>query len=162
EARGDWAGLADVLSRQLRMSPDADTRVSLNMRLGELYEHKLSRPADALEHYKRAFEEGASRKVYEALERFLGETHPPERRVEVPALFLRKYEDADAAANVAGALKFLRVAAAAAERADYDRRLLRLYSRRLGRPGDAFAAGLAVFEHDPFDEANRIELHRLA
>ena len=70
-----WQPLAELLARQAEAEPDADRRVQLHAELGELYETRLERPADALAHYERALaDEPESTQFLIALHRLQLET----------------------------------------------------------------------------------------
>ncbi len=72
EARGDWAGLVDVLGRELAHTHDLDTKLGLLMRIGGLYERNLDRPSAALGAYCEALALAPVRgQIHTALERFL-------------------------------------------------------------------------------------------
>jgi tetratricopeptide (TPR) repeat protein len=72
EARGDWAGLVDVLGRELAHTQDLDTKIALLMRIGGLYERNLDQPSAALNAYCEALALAPVRgQIHVALERFL-------------------------------------------------------------------------------------------
>ncbi|HET6613456.1 MAG TPA: tetratricopeptide repeat protein [Kofleriaceae bacterium] len=167
ESRGDSAGLAEVLERELTLAPDAGARVPLLLRLGGLYEGDLARPIDALAAYEQALSLSPTRReVHTALERFLDGDRAgmdADTRVRVAGLLLGVYEQTEDFASMARAIEVLREhAGAEADRIDFDRRLVRLYGAKLERHGSAFVAALRVFAARPDDAENRGELLRLA
>jgi tetratricopeptide (TPR) repeat protein len=136
EARGDWDGLVDALTRELAHTTETDTRVTLLMRIGGLNERSLERPSAALAAYCSALALAPGRgQIHTALERFLGapvSTAPgtassepageageasatpaparitPEERVRVAELLLPVYELANDPARIARAVEVLR------------------------------------------------------
>lgn len=165
EERGDSAGLAAALERELALLVDAESIVGLLLRLGGLYEDKLGRRADALAGYKRALDlQPKRRDVHAALERFLTPAGDGDRsHEEVAALLLPVFESQDDSANVARCVEILRGAADDAQRRlAYDRRLVKLYGLRLDDPRRAFDAGLRVLDRAPEDADNRRQLLEVA
>jgi golgin subfamily B member 1 len=161
EARGDWAGLADVLERELLLTAESDGKVALLLRAGSLYEHNLSDPARALASYKGALALQPSANIHRLIERFLGGDMPQEMRREVAALLLPAYEQADDAERSARAIEILRTVASDEQKLEFDRRLVGLY-QRLSRADLAYQAGLRVLEREPGKNDMREEVARLA
>ena len=176
EARGDWAGLAEVLERELELlgaaAQDSDGVVALLLRLGGLYENNLSAPDRALAAYRRALSLQPSVQIHRQLERFLLPEASADARREVAALLLPAYETADDAERIVRALEILRESAPADAPAegtppaqttvDIDRRLVHLYGQRLARPDLAYQASLRVLEREPERAEMRAEALRLA
>ncbi len=170
DARGDWAGLARVLERELELASDSEARVSLLLRLGEIYERSLGDAERALDRYKAALDIAPSRNaVHQALERFLrggpGEETPPVSaadKADVARRLLPIYEREGDAEKIARVLEVLREDASAEAATGYDERLVTLYGRRLGRPEPAYEAARRVFAQRPGDASMRAELLRLA
>src|SRR5262249_39779155 len=143
-ARGDAAGLARALELDLEHATESDTKVSLLLRLGALYEDKLGVRRTALDRYSAALAVApTNRAVPVALERFLPQGAA--ERVEVARLLAPVYErslalpgagaDVDLAGRLAGSLEILRLAENdPAKRLVTDRRLVALYARRLKDP----------------------------
>ncbi|HKE15362.1 MAG TPA: tetratricopeptide repeat protein [Kofleriaceae bacterium] len=161
EARGDWAGLADVLERELALTAESDGKVALLLRLGSLYENNLASPARALASYRGALDLQPSASIHRLIERFLGGDMPQEMRREVAQLLLPAYEQAADAERTARAIEILRGTASDAEKLEFDRRLVGLY-QRLSRSDLAYQAGLRVLEREPGKNDVREELQRLA
>src|SRR5262249_4415765 len=119
-ARGDAAGLARALELDLEQASEPESKVSLLLRLGSLYEEKLDQRRTALERYAAALQIAPSnRAVHTALERFLAPSSP--ERVEVARLLAPIYErgvanpastDIEAAGRLAAALEIMRAAEA--------------------------------------------------
>ncbi len=167
EARGDWAGLADVLDRQLALSGDVDTKVDLYLRLGGLYENSLDRNRDALDMYREALAlQDHRQQLHDALERFLDPAKlgpdAADQRRDVASLLLPIYEQADDPAKIARAIEVLHETSEGGMRLDYDRRLVALYGERLDDPARAFGAAVRVLRAAPDDEPNRQALLRHA
>ena len=174
-ARGDAAGMADVLERQLALADkdDEDTRLELSQRLGEIYELSLNRLGEALAHYRAAFALSESHKpTVAALERWLaparGEANPDDR-VQVARLLLPVYEqrlalgEEDAAKRFVDALEIVRAAEKdpTVELALL-RRLMDLSARQLGDAARAYGYGGRVFQRAPGDAENRRMMATLA
>ncbi len=161
EARGDWAGLADVLERELTLTAESDGKVALLLRLGSLYENNLASPARALASYRQALDLQPSASIHRQIERFLGGDMPQEMRREVAELLLPAYEQADDAERTARAIEILRGTATDDQKLEFDRRLVGLY-QRLSRNDLAYQSALRVLEREPGRTAIREELVRLA
>jgi golgin subfamily B member 1 len=158
EARGDAEGLAAALERELGLASETDVRVNLLLRLGELYEAHLGRRGDALRGYTEALSLAPNKsQVHSALERFLVATNEGEEdsRIEVARMLLPVYEHSSDPAKEARVLEILRGASEPAERLALDRRLVRLFSGRLGDAQRAYAAASRVLEQAPADAENR-------
>ena len=162
EARGDWAGMADVLERDLALTAEVDVKVQLLLRLGGLQENNLGQPDRALDSYKKALALSPSSQIHRLLERFMTDTWPSEVRRDVATLLLPAYEQADDAERMARAIEILRAGESGQARLDRDRRLVQLYGQRLDRPDQAYQAALRVLEADPARAEIREELTRLA
>lgn len=186
EARGDWAGLVEVLGRELAQSEDTDARVLLLMRMGGLQEHNLGRVRDALGSYRSALALAPGRsQIHAALERFLDGGGAPgtiadsaphtaldiSERVEVAELLLPIYERSEDPRRLARAMEVLRAGAEARESAgdrsgrdalSCDRRLRVLYGERMDDAARAYEAGLRVLAREPADADNRTALMRYA
>ncbi|HTE55295.1 MAG TPA: tetratricopeptide repeat protein [Kofleriaceae bacterium] len=161
EARGDWAGLADVIERELALTAESDGKVALLLRAGGLYENNLASPERALDAYRQALALQPSANIHRLIERFLGGDMPQEMRREVAALLLPAYEQADDPERIARAIEILRGPATGEQQLEFDRRLVSLY-QRLSRADLAYQAGLRVLERDPGRNDMREELGRLA
>ncbi|HEU5061195.1 MAG TPA: tetratricopeptide repeat protein, partial [Kofleriaceae bacterium] len=162
EARGDWSGMADVLERDLALTAEVDVKVQLLLRLGGLQENNLGQPDRALESYKKALALSPSAQIHRLIERFMTESWPSEVRRDVASLLLPAYEQADDAERMARAIEILRTGETGQALLDRDRRLVHLYSQRLGRPDQAYLAALRVLEAEPSRADIREELARLA
>ena len=174
EARGDWESLADVLSRELQHTPDGQARFDLLMRLGQLEEVSIERPAKALGYYRDALAVpaagGAVRpQAVGAIVRFLlaegpGAKISPEDKVGAARLILPHLEAANNVGMQALAIEVIRAgeATSAVERLELDRALMRLYGVELGDPGSAWSAGLRVLAAEPGDPDVRGVLAALA
>ncbi|MCG8417376.1 MAG: tetratricopeptide repeat protein [Proteobacteria bacterium] len=169
EARGDWEGLAEVLSRDLDHTEDIEVKVELLLRIGGLRENSLDRADDALNAYCDALAlDPGDERIHRALQRFLdsegadgqsvADRIPASRRVEVAALLLPIFEEAGDARRIARAIEVLRTAADTRLALDYDRRLSELYGTSLGDARQAYQAGLRVLAADPFDVGMRAAL----
>ncbi len=161
EARGDWAGLADVLERELTLTAESDGKVALLLRLGSLYENNLASPARALASYRQALDLQPSASIHRQIERFLDGDMPQEMRREVAELLLPAYEQADDAERTARAIEILRATATDDQKLQFDRRLVGLY-QRLSRNDLAYQSALRVLEREPGKTDIREELVRLA
>ncbi len=162
--RGNSAGLADVLGRQLAQvqANDVESEVALSHQLGEIHELRLGDPAKALGWYQRAFARQPSHKpTLQALERYLAAGSPS--RVEVARLLAPVYERADDARRLAEALAIL---LDAAKEPDEELALLRrlegLVGRRLGEVEAAYRYAARIFARVPADAEMRRELAELA
>lgn len=173
EARGDWAGLAEVLTRELAYTDDIGARVDRLLRIGGLRADSLDRADDALDSYKEALSAAPEdERVHSALERFLdsegyagrswADRVSIERRVEVAELLLPLYEEAVDPERIARAIEVLRQKADDDVALDYDRRLTQLYGLALGDDRQAFDSGLRVLAADPLDTEVRASLARYA
>lgn len=173
EARGNWEALADVLGRQLELTPDGAPRFDLLIRLGMLDEQTLDRPVTALAHYRTALAievDAVQRaKVIAALVRFLpvdgpGGKVPPAERVGAARLALPHLEAARNVGLQAVALEVIRAGddTSPAERLAIDRALMRLYHAELEDPAAAWSSGLRVLEAEPGDAEARAALGVLA
>ena len=81
---GDHAGLARDLSRQVDLEFDARVREQLLLRLAELYDHKLDKPAKAIETQRKRLElDNENADALIALERLYAATGAWEELVEV-------------------------------------------------------------------------------
>ncbi|HYU16608.1 MAG TPA: tetratricopeptide repeat protein, partial [Candidatus Acidoferrum sp.] len=161
EARGDWAGLADVLERELGLTAEADGKVALLLRIGGLQENNLASPEQALAAYRQALALQPSANIHRLLERFLAGDMPQAMRREVAALLLPAYEQADDAERTARAIEVMRGTSTDEQKLEFDRRLVGLY-QRLSRNDLAYQAGLRVLWRDPGRSDMREELIRLA
>ena len=171
-ARGDAAGMADVLERQLALADagDEDTRLELSQRLGEIYELNLSQPDRALEHYRAAFALSSSHKsTVSALERWLKPEAKADDRVAVAHLLVPVYDhqlalgEEGAAAKLVDALEIVR-AAEKDPKAELLllRRLMDLSATQLGDAARAYGYGAKVFARAPADAENRRMMAMLA
>lgn len=170
DARGDWAALASVLTRQLAAPGQVDDRRGLLMRLGALEEKNLDRPEPALEHYLAALQlcrvPGPAATV-DAVARFLDGAAAETVRLELrrdaaralrphlehggePGLLARCFE------LIAGG-----EAPGSALALELDRRLVGLH-HGLGRADKAWDAAARVVAGDPADVDARAALTGLA
>lgn len=161
-ARGDAAGLARALELELQHATEPETRVSLLLRLGGLYEEKLSERRAALDRYQAALAlQPTNKAIHAALERFMGTAS--EERVEVARLMAPIYERLDDPSRLSIALEILRSAEKDdAARLAFDRRLIAIYARRLKDPLNAYEVGTRILAAAPEDVENRRELVALA
>ena len=171
-ARGDAAGMADVLERQLALvdKKDEDTQLELSQRLGELYELNLNQPDRALEHYRAAFAlSSVNKPTVAALERWLKPEVKADDRVSVAHLLVPVY-DHQLALGEEGAAKKLVDALEIVRAAEKDpkaelallRRLMDLSATQLGDAARAYGYGARVFERAPADAENRRMMAQLA
>jgi tetratricopeptide (TPR) repeat protein len=195
EARGDWESLVSVLAQELAQTPEmpvpgpgqsgplsqflqpGQARFELLMRLGNLEEYSLERPARALGYFRDALgvsAGGVRPQAIAAIVRLVlapatGAGDPdaavaPADRVLAARLVLPHLETARSVAQQAAILEVIRVgdATAAGEQLAIDRQLMRLYHGELGDPAAAWTAGLRVIGGDPGDAAVRATLGALA
>lgn len=162
DARGDYDGLADVLGRELELTADADGKVALLLRQGDLYRTNLGDTRRALDAYRIALELQPSSQIHRILEEFTGEEFEPAMRREVAQLLLPAYEQAEDHQRVARAIEILRQDCSEDEAANFDRQLLHLYASKLARPEQAYETGLRVVARDPADAAVRDQVVQLA
>ncbi len=177
EARGDWESLASVLAQELAQTPDGpdgQARFDLLMRLGQLEEQSLERPARALPHYIDALAlhdgKGAVRPAaVTALVRLVlakpaTPAIPADQLVAAARLLLRHLDKPPQIAQHAAALEVIRqgTGTSGSERLDLDRALMRIYHSDLGDPAAAWTAGLRVIAADPADGEVRSALGVLA
>jgi tetratricopeptide (TPR) repeat protein len=182
EARGDWDSLVGVLAQELAQTPESQgipagqPRFDLLMRLGNLEETSLERPARALEHYRDALAVPVGGQIrpqaVAAIVRLVlpatvhaedpREAITPAARIAGARLVLPHLEAGGAVAQQAQALEVIRAGAAAAEQLELDRQLMRLYHGELGDPAAAWTSGLRVVTADPGDAEVRATLGVLA
>lgn len=161
-AAGDFSGQVDALGRELELVGTVDERVELRLRAAAVCADRLDDTARAFELINGAFEAAPqSAKVHAALERLLGAPGP--ERIDAARLLCPIYERADQADRLAAGLEILRDGDEDPEtRAALDRRLVALYSRRLGDPFAAYTAATRVLHAAPEDEENRRAIAALA
>ncbi len=162
-ARGDHAGLSDVLDRQLALSEeDPEAEVALAVRLGELWALHLGDPARALRYYRRALaRQPEHRPTIAALERYLAPGEPS--RLEVAQLLRPVYERLDEPQRLAEVLAIeLEAAPSPNEEGALLKQLSLLVGRRLGDVDAAYAYAVRRFALAPEDGEVRRELAELA
>ncbi len=72
EALGRWAGVADVLEKRIQLSQEGEERHALCMRLGAVWDERLSETEEGIEWYRRArAEQPRERETLSALSRLL-------------------------------------------------------------------------------------------
>ncbi len=183
EARGDWESLVDVLAQELaQMPPEASgpagqARFELLMRLGNLEEYSLERPARALVHFRAALAAAtggsAQSQAVAAIARLIlpsdggatvSDAIDATERIAAARLVLPHLEAAHDVAQQTVAIEVIRAgeATSPAEKLALDRQLMRLYHTELGEPAAAWLAGLRVIAADPGDDEVRAALGVLA
>ncbi len=172
EARGDWESLVGVLAQELAQTTEPTARFGLLMRLGELEEKSLERPAPALAHYREALAIPAANgsvrpQAVVALTRIgldPASKIASDERVATARLVLPHHESGKQHAEHATAMETIRKAdtTPASEKLELDRALMRLYHVELGDPAAAWQAGLRVVAADPTDTEVRGSLGVLA
>ena len=174
EARGDWESLAAVLVQELAQTAEGQPRFDLLMRLGQLEDQSLDRPAKALAYYREALgvagakgEAGMRPPAVEAVARITltpstAAKLDPNERVAAVRQILPQLEKS--AAQHAAALEVIRASdeTPANEKSDLDRALMRIYHIDLGDPAAAWTAGLRVVTAEPADTEVRAALAALA
>ncbi|HVU50065.1 MAG TPA: tetratricopeptide repeat protein [Polyangia bacterium] len=161
EARGDWAGLVDALQRDLEVrGGDAAAREELLLRIGQIQETRLHDAEATFASYREVLQANPlSAPAVAGLERVAGSRSTPAQRAEIATLCLPYYERVDDAAKLAAAHEaLLAVADTTGEKVERLERLRGLYAGPLADPASAYRAGLALFELDPSDAANRGQL----
>ncbi|HEY0189807.1 MAG TPA: hypothetical protein VGC42_01715, partial [Kofleriaceae bacterium] len=182
EARGDWESLVGVLAQELAQTPETQLgtsgiagqpRFELMMRLGNLEESSLERPAQALGWYRDALAVPVSAggvlkaQAVAAIVRLVlppaepGQL-PGDERVAAARLILPYVTAVRDVGQQAASLEVIRTGAVAAERLELDRQLMRLYHGELGDPAAAWTTGLRVIAADPGDAEVRAALGALA
>jgi tetratricopeptide (TPR) repeat protein len=168
EARQDWAGLVEVLRRDLALRAPGD-REELLLRIGNIQETRLGDLEATLACYREVLQANPlSAAAVAGLERLAAATPAGGastviEAAEVARLALPLYERTDNAAKLAAAHQaLLAVATTRGERVERLERLRGLYSGPLKDPAAAYRAGLALFELDPADAGNRDQLIDLA
>jgi len=156
-------------------------RFELLMRLGNLEEYSLERPAQALGYFRDALgisAGGVRPQAIAAIVRLIltpvaerrdpgddaGSAIAAEDRIAAARLVLPHLDAARAFGQQAAILEVIRMgeATAAAEQLAIDRQLMRLYHGDLGDPAAAWTAGLRVIGAAPGDDAVRARLAMLA
>ncbi|MGE3546638.1 MAG: tetratricopeptide repeat protein, partial [Kofleriaceae bacterium] len=172
EARGNSEALVGVLTAELEQLPEGQAKFDLLMRIGQLEEHSLERPARALAMFREALTipgaQGRPRpQAVAAIVRYLSDTGPGavvelSQRVAAARLVLPHIETARDL--VVLALEVIRRSddTTPIERTDLDRALMRIYHVDLGDPAAAWTAGLRVLAADPADAELRQTLGLLA
>lgn len=160
--REDWSLLSEVLVRQLDLAEATADQVSLEYRLGGLYEERLRDERKALDYYRKALGHDAlHRATVAALERFLDEGGA--FRVEVAGVLAHFYEATEDWQQLSRCMELLLEAEEDEVRQrELMKRLSTLYGRRLGDAEGAFNNAKRVFALAPQDEENRQELKALA
>jgi tetratricopeptide (TPR) repeat protein len=161
EARGDWAGLVEALRSELEVrGGNADAREELLLRIGQIQETRLKDVEGTFASYREVLQANpVSAPAVAGLERLAAVRATPAERAEIATLCLPYYERIDNAAKLAGAHEaLLAVADTRGEKVERLERLRGLYAGPLGDPASAYRAGLALFELDPSDSANRGQL----
>jgi tetratricopeptide (TPR) repeat protein len=166
EARQDWQGLVEALRKDLEArSADPTAREELLLRIGQIAETRLRDLGGTFASYREVLQANPqSAAAVAGLERYAGAANPPaDTRAEIATLSLPFYEKSADAARLAGALEaLLAVADTRGEKVERLERLRGLYAGSLNDPASAYRAGLALFELDPSDAANRAQLIEFA
>ncbi len=169
--RSEWAELANVLEKQLALigGNDLDSKVALEHQLGELYETRLDKRHQALDHYQSAFALMPSNKpTVGALERWLlavpkAKAEDTKDRVDVANLLLPVYEQRDDAKRMVECLDIqLEATTDEARQLELLRRLGELVGTRLGDAKRAYELTGRVFTLKPADGENRRAMATLA
>ncbi|HVZ72172.1 MAG TPA: tetratricopeptide repeat protein [Polyangia bacterium] len=158
EARQDWAGLVEALRRELAVRQGSPE--DLLLRIGQLQETRLDDPEGTLASYREVLQANPqSAAAVAGLERLLASGRANDAFAEIAALSLPHYERTGDAAKLAGAHEALLTAAdTRGERVERLEKLRALYAGPLNDMGAAYRTGLALFELDPSDAANRAQL----
>jgi tetratricopeptide (TPR) repeat protein len=161
EARGDWAGLVEALRSDLAVrGSNAEVREELLLRIGQIQETRLRDLDGTFASYREVLQANPlSAPAVAGLDRLAAVRTAPAERAEIATLCLPYYERTDNAAKLAAANEaLLAVADTRGEKVERLERLRALYAGPIGDPASAYRAGLALFELDPSDAANRGQL----
>jgi tetratricopeptide (TPR) repeat protein len=152
--------LVDLLEGD-RTDAEGKEAIELSYRIGELYEHKLSEPARAVDQYAEVLEEQPTHlRAQEALGRLLAE---PSQRQRVAGLLEPVYTDQGAHVELAKVLEVqLEELKEEGARVAVLLRLGEIYERELRDVNSAFRSLLRAVEADPSDETARKEFARVA
>jgi golgin subfamily B member 1 len=152
--------LVDLLEGD-RTDAEGKEAIELSYRIGELYEHKLSEPARAVDQYAEVLEDQPTHlRAQEALGRLLAE---PSQRQRVAGLLEPVYTDQGAHVELAKVLEVqLEELKEAGPRVAVLLRLGEIYERELRDVNAAFRSLLRAVEADPADETARKEFARVA
>jgi tetratricopeptide (TPR) repeat protein len=160
EARQDWAGLVEALRRELalRTAGGRDDREELLLRIGQIQETRLHDLDGTFTSYREVLQANPhSAAAVAGLER-LGAAGYSDR-AELARLALPLYERTGDAAKLAAAHEtLLAVADSRGERVERLEKLRALYAGPLADGAAAYRVGLALFEIDPSDAGNRVQL----
>jgi tetratricopeptide (TPR) repeat protein len=166
EARQDWAGLVEALRRELALrtagaaagSGARDDREDLLLRIGQIQETRLKDLEGTFASYREVLQSNPhSAAAVAGLERLAVAGYAD--RAELARLSLPLYERAGDAAKLAAAHEtLLAVADSLGERVERLEKLRALYTGPLGDGAAAYRVGLALFEIDPSDAGNRVQL----
>jgi tetratricopeptide (TPR) repeat protein len=157
EANQDWAGLVEALRRELSVRGQ-DSREDLLLRIGQIQETRLQDTGGTGATYREVLGANPQNAAAVAgLERLSAAGHV--EPAELARLALPFYERTENAAKLAAANEaLLAVADTHGEKVERLERLRGLYAGPLGDAAAAYRTGLALFELDPSDAANRDQL----
>jgi tetratricopeptide (TPR) repeat protein len=165
EARQDWTGLVEALRRDLAVrGADAGVREELLLRIGQIQETRLGDVDGTFASYREVLQGNPqSAAAVAGLERVAARRTDAADRAEIAALSLPYYERIESAPKLAGAHEaLLAVADTRGEKVERLEKLRALYAGPLNDAASAYRAGLALFELDPSDAANRAQLVEFA
>jgi len=156
-----WEDLSELLRDQLGEAT-AEEALQLRYRLGEIAEHFLKRPEDAIEQYEQVMAEDPDHlKAQEALERLV---ELQELRQRAARILEQAYEHQGAAEPLTRALliELEDAELSAPERVEIFTRVADLKERRLSDPTGAFEALSQAFALEPGNDRVAGELSRVA
>lgn len=155
-----WPELADLLRRDLDEATDQEA-VDLAYELATIYETKLNRPVDAIDHYQLVLESSPTHlRAQEGLERLM---ELPEERQRVAAILEPIFESQGAWGELVKVLEVqLEDLTDASSRAAHLGRLGELAETKLKDADAAFTAYSRAVQQDVGDGSARADLRRLA
>jgi tetratricopeptide (TPR) repeat protein len=164
EAASDWAGLADVLRRQVELCSD-DERAGILLNLGRLQEKLLADPRGAVHAYLRALEaDSISGEAVAGIERLLAADQVPREEIaNVCTRLAPYYELTENYQKWARALETLsELAETDLDRMPHLELLTHLYGGPLADPAAAYKAAVRMFEIEPENFIHRERLLQVA
>ncbi|MEM7434981.1 MAG: tetratricopeptide repeat protein [Myxococcota bacterium] len=155
-----WPELAELLRRDLDDATDQEA-IDLAYELATLFETRLDRATDAIDHYQMVLESSPTHlRAQEGLERLM---ELPEERQRVAAILEPIFESQGAWGELANVLEVrLEDLTDAASRASHLGRIGELAETKLKDPELAFTAYSRAVQEDIADGASRADLRRLS